>query len=85
MKNGLRKLLVLCAFDFIRGSMLRLLTQNEYFTYVKKQPYEIKNMYSFLKHSSLDTGTCPVAVTEVVHPLVYRKLTTKLNLRGLPA
>jgi len=42
-------------------------------------------MYSFLKHSSLDTGTCPVTVMEVVHPFVYRKPTTKLNLRELPA
>jgi hypothetical protein len=72
--------LVPCPFDFVSGSILWI-----YFTYVKKQPKKIKNMYSFLKHSSLDTGTCPVAVMEVVHPLVYRKLTIKLNLRGLPA
>lgn len=86
MQNGLRKVLVPSPFDVVGGSILRLLTQNEYCTYVKKkQPNKIKNMYSFLKHSSLDTGTYPVAVMEVVHPLVYRKLTTKLNLRGLPA
>ena len=42
-------------------------------------------MHSLQSKQSLDTGTCPVAVMEVVHTLVCQELETKLNFRRLPA
>ena len=91
MDNELGKMSVVCPLDIFVGTILKSVTQNEYSMCVcthnltkVKSCLVLSTGFSTETHS-LDAGTCSIVATEVVNPLVYQKLATKLNLHRLPA